>query len=245
MEWNLYKAVAPKELLGLAWSKKDAAERSPKLLQLIDRFNLVSNWVVVTLVREFDLKKRVKLLTHFVKICAEMSNMGNFNGVFEIVSGLHSSPADRLKHTWAGLSSKKRKLFETQLSKITHPSKNYEMYRGLLHSRASNIPTLPYVGMFLSDLTFIEEGNPSTILPKDVEGAEDQVCPENESIHMVNFYRYGLVANVIHLVQRFQQQDFVIEPVPFLAKLLRDVHPEIVEEKECYANSLRAEPREG
>lgn len=42
MDYDLCKAIEPKECLGNAWTKEDKEERSPHLLQSIKRFNLVN-----------------------------------------------------------------------------------------------------------------------------------------------------------------------------------------------------------
>lgn len=41
IEWNIYKSILPSECTGLAWSKKNAAERAPNVLAMINRFNVV------------------------------------------------------------------------------------------------------------------------------------------------------------------------------------------------------------
>lgn len=42
MEYNLYKKIAPKELLSLSWQKEGKEEKSPNLLNLISHFNQVA-----------------------------------------------------------------------------------------------------------------------------------------------------------------------------------------------------------
>lgn len=44
IEWKMYKLIQEKELLGLAWQKKDSEKRSPNLLNFISRFNQVTNF---------------------------------------------------------------------------------------------------------------------------------------------------------------------------------------------------------
>ena len=40
-------------------------------------------------------------------------------------------------------------------------SSSYKVYRNTLHSEC--MPCLPYIGVYLTDLTFIEDGNPDLV----------------------------------------------------------------------------------
>ena len=51
IEEDLFRAVRPRELIGLAWTKSDKERRAPNLLKLIQRFNLVSDWVKSSIVQ--------------------------------------------------------------------------------------------------------------------------------------------------------------------------------------------------
>lgn len=87
-------------------------------------------------------------------------------------------------------------------------------------------PCVPYLGVYLSDLTFIEDGNPDIL--KDTK--------------LVNFEKRAMISKVITEIQAFQNIDYCLRPVPeiqnFLAKM------EILSEKDAYDRSLQCEPRE-
>ena len=95
-------------------------------------------------------------------IFQELYNLKNLNGVFEIVSGLNSSSISRLKKTIEHAKSKESKsdLFSRYqyVAKLTSSASNYSEYReaisSFIHSKC-----IPYPGIFLQDLTFIEDGN--------------------------------------------------------------------------------------
>jgi son of sevenless-like protein len=80
----------------------------------------------------------------------------NYNAVQEILSGLHSSPVYRLKKTWDGVNPKLKKVFSS-LEKLMGGDNNYSNFRAALHSESP--PCIPYLGMYLTDLTFIEGSN--------------------------------------------------------------------------------------
>lgn len=68
IDYDLCRAIEPKECLGMAWTKEDKEERSPHLLRFIKHFNLVSKWIAFILVSEPNIKKRVKLLSHILSV---------------------------------------------------------------------------------------------------------------------------------------------------------------------------------
>lgn len=49
---ELWHAIEPWELLGLAWLNKDKEVKSPNVLKMIANFNKVSNWVKQELLTE-------------------------------------------------------------------------------------------------------------------------------------------------------------------------------------------------
>merc|ERR1711916_273871 len=77
-----------------------------------------------------------------------------------------------------------------QLEVLMNSQKSYKNFRDVLHS--VNPPCIPYLGMYLTDLTFIDDGNPDFVQ-----------SPTNAKL--INFYKRTLVVNVIHEVQQYQQ----------------------------------------
>ncbi|KAJ2890319.1 hypothetical protein GGI21_006212 [Coemansia aciculifera] len=64
----------------------------------------------------------------------------------------------RLKQTWA-LLPKKFNIMCKRLHEAMDPDHNYANYRAIL--RRSQPPLLPFLGLYLTDLTFLEDGNPT------------------------------------------------------------------------------------
>jgi son of sevenless-like protein len=91
---------------------------------------------------------------------------------------------------------------------------------------------IPYFGMYQSDLTFIEEGNPDML--KDTEPP------------LINFHKRRLVAQVlVDEVQQYQQAPYNLQKVPMLREKLEQALTEnILNDNQCYAMSLEIEPRE-
>lgn len=82
-------------------------------------------------------------------------------------------------------------------------------------------------GVFLRDLTFIEDGNPNTV--------EDG---------QINFEKTKLLGSVIRGVQQYQQYPYTIRKIPSIVRYLRKamVLPEDPDDT-IYDLSLQVEPR--
>lgn len=103
-------------------------------------------------------------------------------------------------------------------------------------------PCIPYLGMYLTgltlspspfiDLTFIDEGNPNTLM-----------SPKGKDL--INFHKRRLVYNVIASIQQLQQTAYNLQPVHQIAVLFRPsrMRQSRMDEKEMWNMSLQREPR--
>eukprot|EP01086_Lenisia_limosa_P012067 TRINITY_DN3936_c0_g1_i1.p1 TRINITY_DN3936_c0_g1~~TRINITY_DN3936_c0_g1_i1.p1 ORF type:complete len:950 (-),score=365.17 TRINITY_DN3936_c0_g1_i1:375-3224(-) len=166
IESSFFRSVHLTEFMGQAWSKKDKEKRAPNVCAFIKRFNLVSNWVTTEVVSQIDnLKQRTAVVEKFIKIAAHFRELNNFNGVMEIVAGLQSSSVHRLKKTWAGVKGKSMAKYD-ELRELMNNRGSYKAFRAAVHH--AEPPLVPYLGVFLTDLTFIEDGNPDTIINENL-----------------------------------------------------------------------------
>jgi son of sevenless-like protein len=84
-------------------------------------------------------------------------------------------------------------------------------------------PCVPFLGVFLTDLVFIEEGN------KDMLNG------------LINFDKRRKVAYVIREIQQYQQTPYCLMAVPEIQSLL--LSPDEVTDDDLYKLSLELEPR--
>jgi hypothetical protein len=222
IEHALYKSIKPQECLGQAWTKKATRdEKAPNIMAMIQRFNTVSRWVTSEILRMENIKKRAEVLTKFIQIAEGCEKLNNYNGMMEIISGLQSSAIFRLKHTWA-LCTKHLKKYE-QIHALMARDKNFGKFRDHLHS--VDPPCIPYVGVYLTDLTFIEDGNKDYL--------------DNG---LINFDKRRKISQVIREIQQYQQTPYCLEAVPAIQKYLTSVT--YLEENETYTLSLQIEPKD-
>ncbi len=115
------------------------------------------------------------------------------------------------------------KTFE-ELTELMSPFSNYTKFRNHLHKEISP-PCIPYLGVYLTDLTFIEDGNPDTI--------QD----------LINFDKRRRTAQVIKEIKEYQNTQYNFNVVPIIKGFLL-AGGEYVDENECYRLSLLIEPKE-
>lgn len=205
IEWDLWEAIKPWEFLNQAWTKKDKETKAPGIHMLIKHFNYIASWAASSVVSLEALKERVRVIERFVDLASACRDLGNFNAVMEIVSGLGNAGVFRLKQTWAELSSYHKTSFE-QLKALMAPEKNFQAFREQLKS--VNPPTIPYIGIFLTDLIFINDGS------------KDFVCPPGRTVQLVNFNKCRMVATHIQLVMQYQQAAYNFQLLPIVEEYL-------------------------
>jgi len=125
---------------------------SPNVIKMITRFNEVSNWVQTEILTELRPKYRLKLVEKFVDIADHLLQMNNLNGAFEISSALESAAIARLKSTLNQMSSNRIALWQKAKELIDMKNLREAI-------RNATPPCLPYLGMYLTELTQIDEGN--------------------------------------------------------------------------------------
>ncbi|GAA6068925.1 ras-specific guanine nucleotide-releasing factor 1 isoform X4, partial [Tachysurus ichikawai] len=86
-------------------------------------------------------------------------------------------------------------------------------------------PCVPYLGMYLTDLAFIEEGTPNY--------TED---------NLVNFSKMRMISHIIREIRQFQQTAYKIEHQPKAAQYLLD-SSNVLDEESMYEASLKIEPK--
>lgn len=83
-------------------------------------------------------------------------------------------------------------------------------------------------GVYLTDLTFIEDGIPSVIKRTD----------------LINFAKRAKTADVIRDIQQYQNVPYVLKPVPDLQDYILSNMQAAGDVHEMYDKSLQVEPRE-
>jgi hypothetical protein len=153
----LYKMIEPREATDQAWTKNNGV-RAPNLLRLIERFNAVGDWVSSEILSADG--RAGAMIAHFVDVADQLRKLNNFQATMAVLGGLGASAVTRLKEPWAELPAPKRELFD-ELSTLMSLSSNMKNLSE--HLQTISPPAIPYVGLYLGHLTFIDEGNPNKL----------------------------------------------------------------------------------
>jgi len=105
-ESKLFYSIRPKELLNQAWSRRDGNEKSLHVLALINRFNVVSQWVTLMVIESDKIKNRARTLEKMIKIALKLRELNNFNTLMSFIGGLNNPAISRLKWTRARIKKK-------------------------------------------------------------------------------------------------------------------------------------------
>eukprot|EP00127_Corallochytrium_limacisporum_P002362 Clim_evm3s119 gene=Clim_evmTU3s119 len=219
---ELFANIRPSELVGQRWMKKNKKEFAPNIVKITRQFNALSNWIQKSILEAENLPERVLVMATICDLVEELRHMQNLNAIAAINAGMTASATFRLKMTWSKVPQEKGDLLLRCQALISHDNNYRELRRQLEHV---NPPCIPYLGMFLTDLTFLEDGNPD--LMKNTE--------------LVNFMKCRRVAGIISDVQHYQYTQHDFKPVEDLQCFLTNL-PQL-DEEEAWVLSQKLEPR--
>ncbi|KAF3931814.1 hypothetical protein ABW19_dt0200874 [Dactylella cylindrospora] len=231
---KIFCQIAPHELLGKEWGKKEGS-RAANVLAMTALSTDMAHWVAFTILNDADPKKRAAVIKHWIKVADKLFEMANYNTLMAIMCSLNTSTIVRLKKTWELVSPKSKAALE-KLRSVVDVSKNFTELRNRLRNQMP--PCLPFLGTYLTDLTFADDGNPDKRAFPD----EDPKSPS-----AINIDKYQRITKMILELQNFQVP-YPIQEVPELQywieyqmKLLRESG--FGDVQKLYRQSLAVEPR--
>lgn len=114
------------------------------------------------------------------------------------------------------------------MKSATDHNRNYADYRANL--KKAQLPVLPFLGLFLTDLTFTDDGN------QDIRSGGK----------LINFDKFAKTAKIIQDVIRYQAPYPLAEVPEIQTHLLLSIDERGTKDSQSlYEISLRLEPREG
>ena len=161
----------------------------------------------------------------------DLLTLNDYNGTMAILSGLSKSAVRRLKKTWELVPPKDVEAFE-EIEVFMSADHTYRRYRdGLAKLERDGFPgpVVPFMAVFLRDLTFFQDGN-----PKMLRG------------DLVNFGKLRMICERILSVRLMQARKYEFQPTRSSAAVrsLLEYPNVIVDENMLYKCSCYCEPRE-
>jgi hypothetical protein len=153
---------------------------------------------------------------------------------------LNSASIARLRRTWDSvMRSTKYKAMYNTIDCVADSDRNFAMYRKCLKNATT--PGLPFLGIFLSDMVFIDEGNTDHRASHPIEPTQ------HPSTVIINFDKYMRMTLMLdQTITRFQQVPY------YKLKEIKEIQRYLLEcieagndsnEEMIYSKSLEIEPR--
>ncbi len=217
----LFITIQPSELHKCIWLEPDAATHAPHVLAMQAFFNKVAGIVSASVVTPEKTAARAAAFSMWVHVASECRALHNLDTANAIIGGLGNSAVHRLKSTKSALT---RRVADelAEIRAIMDPTGSYAGLRAEINAAGGN-PCLPYLGMFLTDLTFAHEANDDII-----DG-------------LVNWDKAQLIAGIITRIQDLQARRYALVKVEAVEALIG--RSPVLEEAELDKMSARAEPR--
>ena len=142
-----------------------------------------------------------------------------------IFSAFDNSAVGRLRRTWEIVGNRTQQTLN-YIRKLMGANRNFTEYREMIHS--VNPPCIPFLGIYLQDLTFIEDGNPDYLAKSD---------------DLINFAKRQKTAEVIREIKQFQSSPYILQEVPGIQSFIKKSLEASLDVEALYERSLELEPR--
>ncbi|XP_035264169.1 ras-GEF domain-containing family member 1C-like [Anguilla rostrata] len=141
----------------------DQKKKTSNLEAYVKWFNRLCYLVATEICMPAKKKQRALVIEFFIDVARECFNIGNFNSLMAIISGMNMSPVSRLKKTWGKVKTAKFFILEHQMD----PTGNFYNYRTALRGAAHRSQTahsnrekivIPFFSLLIKDIYFLNEG---------------------------------------------------------------------------------------
>ncbi|KAI5969423.1 LTE1 [Candida margitis] len=199
IEKDMLQEVDWKDLIELKWNKKltpvnswleiivndDYYIKNKGVNLVIARFNLMVNWIISEILLTQSEVERINIVSRFIHIAQHCLTLQNYGTLMQVILALTSQKVQGFKSTWRNLPPGDILTLKT-LEELASPLKNFLNIRLSINHITPSKGCIPFVGLYLSDLTFNAE-RPSFVTKKSTDDANDVInfSKFRTSVHIV------------------------------------------------------------
>ena len=182
-----FKKIKVTEFTKKAWTRDDRHETAPNLTHIAETSTRLSRLTSYLILMNKKNMIRVILYQYLIDLCDQLVRLRNYNSAFAIYLGLAGHGVQRLKNLLEPNLEKEPKEVFNNLKQLFSSSNNMEVLRARQNEVMT--PAVPYLGVYLKELVYIEE------LP-------DYVDSEKK---MLNFTKFVQLSEKVNKVLSFKE----------------------------------------
>ncbi len=184
-----FKKIKVNEFYKKAWNKNSRYVDSPNLTHIAETSTKLSRLTSYLILMNKKSTIRVILFQYLIDLCEQLVRLRNYNSAFAIYLGLSGHAVQRLYPTLIEptLEKEAKEIYQTKLKQLFSSSNNMEMLRA--KQNETMIPAVPYLGVYLSEILFMEE-------------MKDYIDEEKK---MLNLTKFSLLSEKIFRVLQFKE----------------------------------------
>eukprot|EP01083_Nonionella_stella_P017038 47595_1 len=157
---QLLNNIQDREFLDHNWKRRD--NKRTNLLKMIDHFNHITKFVQMQILNETTLRNRAKTLKNLIKVGMRLMELRNYNTLCAFHSALSSAPIHRLKAMWNRVPQRYMTMVR-QIKDLFDRNDNHCNLRRKLSGATVDEPHIPYMGLLLQDLVFVDDGGARSV----------------------------------------------------------------------------------
>ncbi|KAG2374715.1 hypothetical protein C9374_010459 [Naegleria lovaniensis] len=227
-EFDMYFAIKSEELLNQAWTKPKLKHRATNVIAMMNFFENISLWVASLICRGKSTYERKHSYKKLIIICEHLRKLNNFNTLKAILNGFETGAVKRLKETRNELGNKSKEA-ETVLKQLMSEENNYKRYKEVL--KQSSVPAIPYLGVHLQDLEYIEKNHHDFVKNTNRNGSE-----------LINWIKRESLSEVIKEIKHFQNPiGYKFVKVYQIQELIRNMPGKVPNQQSLMMLSYKAE----
>ncbi|KAK4475479.1 hypothetical protein MN116_002529 [Schistosoma mekongi] len=249
IELSFFKAIRREEFASLKWNGREKHLYAPNIVASTRWFNQINFWVQKEILKYSCVSKRTEMLSFFIKISKKLVEMNNLYSAMSIISALQVECIYRLRHTWSGLGNKDRAAYR-RLEELFSQDDNCRRQRE--HMSSISLPGIPYLGLYLSDLTYTNvaqpriNGKPTAIWFTKINSIIDTISYFQQSEYSFTvdetLNAYLCAQRYIEELQKFLEEDnyktsLILEPPPTLPTPSLSYFPQKIHNTTSSANT--------